>query len=116
MFDLLLFNLRSQGVKVGLGEWLAFLEGIEKGLVVDMAGLYDFGRAVMVHTETQFDAWDLAFHATFAGVELPPDLSNQLLDWLADAQQREGPPIPIDMDWETLRKEFYERLKEQKDS
>ena len=35
MFDLLLVNLRSQGLKVGLGEWLTFLDGLNQGLVVD---------------------------------------------------------------------------------
>ena len=39
MFDLLLLNLRTQGVQAGLGEWLAFLDGIRKGLVVDLEGL-----------------------------------------------------------------------------
>ena len=72
MFDLLLFNLRSQSVKVGVGEWLVFLKGIRQGLVVDLDGLYHFGRSILVQSEAQFDAWDIAFDATFAGVELPP--------------------------------------------
>ena len=72
MFDLLLFNLRSQSVKVGVGEWLVFLKGIRQGLVVDLDGLYHFGRSILVQSEAQFVAWDIAFDATFAGVELPP--------------------------------------------
>jgi hypothetical protein len=39
MFDLLLYNLRAQRLKVGVGEWLVFLEGLQRGLVVDMEGL-----------------------------------------------------------------------------
>jgi uncharacterized protein with von Willebrand factor type A (vWA) domain len=115
MFDLLLLNLRTQGVQAGLGEWLAFLDGVRKGLVVDLDGLYDFGRAVLVHSEAHFDAWDLAFHATFAGVELEPDISDALLDWLAQAQGSEGEVVTVDMDWDELRRRFYERLKEQKE-
>jgi uncharacterized protein with von Willebrand factor type A (vWA) domain len=113
MFDLLLFNLRSQGVEVGLGEWMVFLEGLDRGLVTDSLGLYHFGRSVLTHTESHFDAWDLAFQATFEGVELPPNLSDALVEWLADAKRGDGPPTPVDMDWEALRKAFYERLKEQ---
>ena len=115
MFDLLLFNLRSQSVKVGVGEWLVFLEGIRKGLVVDLEGLYHFGRSILVQSEAQFDAWDLAFDATFAGVELPPELSDALLSWLAEAEHAEGDRVDIDLDFDELRRQFYERLKEQKE-
>ena len=115
MFDLLLFNLRSQSVKVGVGEWLVFLEGIRKGLVVDLEGLYHFGRSILVQSEAQFDAWDIAFDATFAGVELPPELSDALLSWLAEAEHAEGDRVDIDLDFDELRRQFYERLKEQKE-
>ena len=115
MFDLLLFNLRSQSVKVGVGEWLVFLQGIRKGLVVDLEGLYHFGRSILVQSEAQFDAWDLAFDATFAGVELPPELSDALLLWLAEAERAEGDRVEIDLDFDELRRQFYERLKEQKE-
>lgn len=113
MFDLLLFNLRAQKVGVGMGEWLTFLEGLEAGLVVDLDGLYSFGRAILIQTEAQFDAWDLAFEATFSGVELEPEISNQLLSWLAEAKRNPGETVDIDMDFDELRRQFYERLKEQ---
>lgn len=115
MFDLLLLNLRAQGVQVGLGEWLAFLDGIQKGLVVDLKGLYSFGRAVLVHSEAHFDPWDIAFEATFAGVELEPEISDRLLEWLAAAQGVDGDTVDLDMDWEELRRRFLERLQEQKE-
>jgi len=113
MFDLLLLNLRTQGVQVGLGEWLAFLDGIQKGLVADLKSLYSFGRAVLVHSEAHFDSWDIAFEATFAGVELEPEISDRLLEWLAAAQGVDGETVDLDMDWEELRRRFMERLKEQ---
>lgn len=115
MFDLLLFNLRAQGLKVGLGEWLAFLQGVERGLVVDLDGLYGFGRAVLMPSEAAFDAWDVAFHATFAGVELPEPLSKALQDWLREARGAEGERVPIDLSPEQLREEFMKRLREQKE-
>ena len=94
---------------------MAFLQGIRKGLVVDLNGLYHFGRSVLVHSETQFDAWDLAFDATFAGVELAPELSDSLMSWLQEAEDALGERVDLDMSWEEMRKLFYERLKEQKE-
>jgi len=118
MFDLLLINLRGQGVPVGLSEWMAFLDGLRKGLVQDMDDLYRFGRAVLVHSETQFDPWDLSFQATFAGVELEPVISERLQRWIAEAL-RDAPPegakVPVDMDPDELRRQLMERLREQKE-
>ena len=59
MFFLLFHNLRSQGIKVGLSEWLLFLEGLKKELAICLEDLYGFGRAVLCTTEAQYDA-DLA--------------------------------------------------------
>jgi len=115
MFSLLFFNLRSQGVKVGLNEWLTFLDGVRRGLVVDMESLYGFGRAVICTSEAQYDAWDVAYHATFAGVELPPEISDKMLDWLRDAEQVVGERHHIDMTPEELREAFMKRLQEQKE-
>ncbi len=115
MFDLLLFNLRVQRLQVGVGEWITFLDGIQQGLVVDLAGLYHFGRAVLIQSETQFDAWDQAFEATFAGVQLEPEFSDQLLQWLADAKNAEGAEVDLDMSFEEMHRLLMERLQEQKE-
>jgi len=118
MFDLLLLNLRRRGIKVGLGEWLAFLDGVGKGLVVDLDSLYRFGRAVLVHQESQFDDWDLAFTATFEGMEgslVDEKLKKAIDDWLQEARQAEGDLHDIDLEDDELRRQFYERLKEQKE-
>jgi uncharacterized protein len=115
MFDLLLFNLRTQSVSVGLGEWMAFLDGLQRGLVADLDGLYSFGRSVLIQSETQFDSWDMAFEATFSGVELEPDLSESLLEWVDEARPREGERVDLDMSLEEMRRLFYERLKEQRE-
>ena len=115
MFELLFVNLRAQGVKVGLGEWLAFLEGLKRGLVVDLDSLYGFGRAMLCTSEGQFDAWDIAFQATFAGVELPPEIAKTMADWLAQSEEMLGPKIPTDMTPEELLEAFRKRLAEQKE-
>ena len=115
MFDLLLLNLRARGVKVGLGEWLAFLDGLQKGLAHDLDSLYRFGRAMMVKKESQFDDWDLAFKATFDGVELEPELKDQLEEWLRQAVESQGEFVEHDMSPEELRQLFEERLREQQE-
>lgn len=115
MFDLLLLNLRSQGLKVGLGEWLVFLDGLQQGLATDLDELYRFGRAVLVHTEAQYDTWDLAFTATFDGVQLEPELSEQLADWLQQAIEARGELVEHDLSPEELRRQFEERLREQQE-
>ncbi|NOY24654.1 MAG: VWA containing CoxE family protein [Oligoflexia bacterium] len=127
MFEVLLLNLRAQGVPVGLSEWLAFLDGLRMDLVSDLDDLYRFGRAVLVHSETQYDQWDVAFQATFAGVELEPQVSDKLRRWIEDAlrdalrdAQRGGRPPgadreDVEIDPEELRRQFAERLREQKE-
>ena len=115
MFDLLLLNLRAQGLQVGMQEWLTFLGGIERGLVTDLDELYGFGRAVLCPTEAWYDAFDLAFTATFEGVELPPKIKAELLAWLKDAQLQLTTPASVDLDLDELRRQFLERLREQKE-
>ena len=67
IFGLLHHNLRSQGIQCGLSEWLCFLQGLSDELVVSLSDLYGFGRTVLCTTEAQFDAYDIAFSASFDG-------------------------------------------------
>lgn len=83
----LLFNLRAQGVPVGVGEWLAFLEGLRAGLAPDVDAVRALARAVLVHSETHYDAFDQAFAATFAGVALDPKLKAALEQFLSNPAQ-----------------------------
>lgn len=115
MFDLLLANLRAREVRVGLGEWMVFLEGLESGLVNNLDDLYSFGRAVLCKDQTQFDAWDLAYTATFEGVALEPELSEALLAWLEEAKASEGEWAHISASDEELLQQLRERLAEQKE-
>ncbi|MEE2751809.1 MAG: VWA domain-containing protein [Myxococcota bacterium] len=84
MFESLMFQMRGQGLKVGLGEWLAFQRGLEKGLAGTTNELYGLGRSLLVHSEAHFDQYDRAFHAALAGIELDPVLSADLAKWLED--------------------------------
>ncbi|HJN78380.1 MAG TPA: VWA domain-containing protein [Myxococcota bacterium] len=84
LFLPLLFNLRAQDLKVGTQEWLAFMRGLGAGLANDLDGVYRLGRSLLVHDETHYDQYDLAFHATFAGVELAPQLKEAFEAWLTN--------------------------------
>ncbi len=67
-------NLRSAGVPVSLREYLAFLEGMQKGLVTyDVEGFYFLARTAMVKDERNLDRFDRAFATTFEGLETIPD-------------------------------------------
>jgi len=115
MFTDFLFQLRDQGLKIGLGEWLVFLEGLKKGLATDLDGLYHFGRSVLCRSETEYDAYDLAFAATFSGAQIPEELRQKLIEWLERAQQAgEGDVVDWgDIDPAELMRRFEETLRQQ---
>ena len=63
-------TLRSAGIPVSLREYLAFLEGMSKGLVTyDIDGFYYLARAAMVKDERNLDKFDRAFAHSFSGLE-----------------------------------------------
>ena len=114
MFLNLLYNLRAQGLKVGTGEFLVFLDGIAKGLVHRIEDLYELGRAVLCRTEADWDAYDLAFAATFKGFELESELLERLEEWLKAAIDRASDElVDPDMLDEEMLQTLLERMKEQ---
>ncbi len=63
-------NLRSAGIPVSLREYLAFLEGMKRGLVTyDVEGFYYLARTAMVKDERNLDKFDRAFAQSFEGLE-----------------------------------------------
>ena len=63
-------TLRLARIPVSLREYLAFLEGMSKGLVTyDVDGFYYLARAAMVKDERHLDRFDQAFAHTFGGLE-----------------------------------------------
>ena len=89
LFQPLLWNLRAQDLKVGTQEWLAFMEALDAGLVRNLDDVYRTGRALLIHNEAHYDHFDLAFNATFAGVELEKKLKVALEQWLIDPKEFE---------------------------
>ncbi|OAN84290.1 VWA domain-containing protein [Jannaschia sp. EhC01] len=63
-------TLRAARIPVSLREYLAFLEGVSKGLVTyDIDGFYYLARAAMVKDERHLDRFDQAFAHAFGGLE-----------------------------------------------
>ena len=83
MFTSFFQYLRKRGLKVSLDEWLGLLEALEKGLHrSSLTGFYNLCRALLVKSETEYDAFDQAFLEYFK--DLPDEivLSEELLQWL----------------------------------
>ncbi|MBI4820232.1 MAG: VWA containing CoxE family protein [Deltaproteobacteria bacterium] len=104
MFDRFLYNLRAQGLRVGLSEWLRFLEALEKGLASDLESLYPLGRSLLVHSEVSYDDYDLAFSATFGKGKLDPLLVEEMKRWLASMKAFDPSRPPGQHDFESLEK------------
>ncbi len=119
MFTDFLFHLRGHGLQVSLTEWLPLMRALAGGHArADLTVFYHLARALLVKTETLYDLYDRAFAEYFAGVDTQFDLSEELLEWLAD------PVLPRELsaeelaalealDLDELRQRFEERLHEQ---
>ena len=117
LFLPLLFNLRAQGLKVGLQEWLPFIDALASGLARDLDDVYRLGRAILVHSEAHYDDYDLAFHATFSGVELQDKLKKALEAWLRNPAEFEAMRAAGQHEFaslEELLEAFRKTLEEQK--
>ena len=74
MFLPFFLALRDEGVPVSLREYLAFLEGLQAGLVTyEPEGFYYLGRTAMVKDERHLDRYDRAFAKVFKGLEAISD-------------------------------------------
>jgi uncharacterized protein with von Willebrand factor type A (vWA) domain len=118
----LLYELRARRVKVGLGEWLALMEALARGLHdSSLTGFYHLARSLLCHSEAQFDAFDEAFALVFQGVEGEAfTVTEEILEWLADparllylsAEERARLEA---LDLDELRRRLEERLREQRE-
>ena len=123
MFTDFFFLLRFYGVPVTVTEWLALMRALALGLAP--AGLDEFyavARSILVKSEAYFDQYDQAFAAMFKGIETPPEIADEVWDWLADPLAMPGlsdeerrllAAALEDLDIEALERLFKERLAEQ---
>ncbi|MGV1802908.1 vWA domain-containing protein [Agrobacterium vitis] len=70
MFLPFFLKLKQAKVPVSLGEYLALLEGVERGLVdFDIEAFYYLARTTLIKDERHIDRFDLAFAECFRGLE-----------------------------------------------
>jgi len=119
LFADFLFELRRQGLPIGIEEWLALHRALRTGLIRDAKDLYGIGRALLAHTEGHYAPYDVAFAAVFRDVA-PPELHEALQRWLDDPVRAErlSPEAfaaLAGLDLDELRRRLEEMLKEQKE-
>jgi uncharacterized protein len=118
-------TLRDHGVPVSLREFLAFLEGMQAGLVTyDVDGFYYLARAILVKDERHLDRFDRAFAKAFEGVETltldqvlnAVDLPADWLAKLAEKHLTEEERAQIDAlgGFDKLMETLKQRLEDQK--
>lgn len=120
MFTGFFYGLRAHKIMATPTEWLALMEALSQGFAGNsLVSFYHLARSLLVKTEALFDHYDLAFREFFSGLEVPPEIFEELWQWLG----KEGLKRKIDeetfnqlpkYDWETIKKMFAERLQEQK--
>jgi uncharacterized protein len=124
MFARFFETLRQTGVPVSFREYLTLLEGMQAGLAAyDIQEFYYLARTVMVKDERHIDRFDLAFSASFQGLE---SLSTQdVLDrvdlpaeWLAKLAEKHLSPedmaaIEASVGFDALMDRLRKRLSEQ---
>ena len=118
------FDLRSEGVPVGVTEFLTLLEGLKAGVVwVSAEEFYYFARACLVKDERHYDRFDRVFAQTFEGAEklfersvaeLPPEWLKALTE--RTLTEEEKARVQSLGGWEKLLETLRERLKEQKEA
>ncbi|RMG93570.1 MAG: VWA domain-containing protein [Deltaproteobacteria bacterium] len=122
MFLDFLYNLRDEGVAVGTHEWLALVEALLAGAHGHgFLGFYHVARAVLVHRESDYDAFDRAFARTFRGIEAAGEaLLAQLEAFLRDPARHADldPALRAALEHlsrDEVRRRFFERLAEQRE-
>ena len=123
MFVGFFYLLRAHGFGVTLSEWMTLLGALAQNLHhTSLTGFYQLCRAVLVHSEADYDKFDRVFLEYFDGVPFTDDLPDELLRWLdhperalddlravLQTQGYDGKSI------DEILKMFEERLKEQKE-
>ncbi len=119
MFLDFFYELREEGVPVGMQEWMMLMEAVKKGLHgSSLRRFYNLSRALLVKSETYFDAFDRVFLHVFEGVEGELAIEEEVLDWLRDPKnfQELTEEQKQALEWLTgdeLMQQFLERLAEQ---
>ncbi len=118
MFTDFFYTLRKRKVPVSITEWMTLMEALAKGHITNLDEFYFLARAILVKSEAHYDNYDVAFQEYFQGIEIPDDISEQIMDWLKDPinrmlLDRKNSDLYDDMDFAKLLEELEKRLREQ---
>lgn len=116
-------ELRNAKLPVTLKEYLALLEGLEKGVIpTDIEHFYYFARTSMIKDEKYLDRFDQIFGKVFKGVhgvdgEISAEIPEEWLSLLAQKflSEEEKKQIESLGGWEKLMETLKQRLEEQKE-
>jgi len=120
------FQLRDEGLEIGLRDLLDFYQGLEKGLANDLNHLFLLGRLCFVRKVGNYDLYYRTFQRYFRGIHLPPVAEGDprllqtkaFAEWLSEAFAR-GELSQGDI-WRLSRDElirrFWETVKEQSEA
>lgn len=124
MFEDFLYLLRRHGLKISLTEWMALMEGLDKGLHgSSFTGFYHLCRCLLVKSEADFDRFDRAFLEYFKDVPFQQEVSQELMDWLNRPDvlndyanwDEEQALKNLGLSEEEIEKMLRERMEEQKE-
>jgi uncharacterized protein with von Willebrand factor type A (vWA) domain len=120
MFVDFLYELRKRKVPVGTQEAVALSRALASGLhESSLDGFYHVARALLVHSETYLDDFDVVFSSYFRGVHIEAKkITEELLEWLKNPMKMrelsdEERKAIEELDLEEVLRRFEERLKEQ---
>jgi uncharacterized protein with von Willebrand factor type A (vWA) domain len=118
MFTSFFYTLRERKVPVSITEWMTLMEALSRGYISSLNDFYYLARAILVKSEAYFDHYDVAFQEYFKGIKGPPQISEEILNWLKDPlnrllQTEEERALLDSMDLDELLEELEKRLREQ---
>jgi uncharacterized protein with von Willebrand factor type A (vWA) domain len=118
MFTSFFYTLRQRKIPVSITEWMTLMEALSGGHISTLDDFYYLARAILVKSEAYFDYYDVAFQEYFKGIEGPPPITEEILNWLKDPLNRlllteEERALLNSMDLEQLLEELEKRLREQ---
>ena len=83
MFTKFFYDLRANGLKVTLSEFLTLQEALDKGLCnSSLTDFYHLCRMILVKSETDFDKFNMVFESNFKGATMQPEVGANMLKWL----------------------------------
>lgn len=118
MFTDFFYTLRRRKVPVSITEWMALMEALDRGFITNLEEFYFLARAILIKSEAYYDHYDVAFQEYFKGIEVPLNISDDILEWLKDSLNRipgfiENQGQFDNMSFDELLRELEKRLKEQ---